>query len=344
MKLRPNRPIERAGVNAAQALFESQNWVFQPVNLENDYGKDAYVDVPNGVEVTGICAALQIKSGASFRRANGYAIPVEGHERVWKDSPLPIMGIVHDPDNDQLYWCDISAFLREHPETLPATIPVSPANVLDATTLKRKFADQVRRTAILSPMAVSLLDLCSDSIDLQVAAILRAYGTGGVDARPLILVRRLITSFKGPALEAAIDMLRFAVNGGGYFAPQERWSDASRSALTATLRSWGDAEILHLLSLDWEEWQKGGVGREAYLLLRQDPRLKSKLFRVIELAIVAGNEAAAWAALFLRVHLAGDKGSAVYDRIVDYLPKVRTLHLIGDLESSLGNLGFVSMD
>src|SRR5688572_3467920 len=111
MKLRRNRRVERAGVNAAQALFESHDWIFQPVELGNDYGKDAYVDVPRGEQVTGICAALQIKSGDSYRSSAGYRIPIENHERAWRESPLPMMGIVHDPADGQLYWCNISTFL-----------------------------------------------------------------------------------------------------------------------------------------------------------------------------------------------------------------------------------------
>jgi hypothetical protein len=36
---------ERAGVNAVQALFDKCGYVFQPVALDNDFGKDAYVDL-----------------------------------------------------------------------------------------------------------------------------------------------------------------------------------------------------------------------------------------------------------------------------------------------------------
>jgi hypothetical protein len=37
----PNRKTERAGVNAVQALFDKCGYVFQPVALDNDFGKDA---------------------------------------------------------------------------------------------------------------------------------------------------------------------------------------------------------------------------------------------------------------------------------------------------------------
>jgi hypothetical protein len=149
MKLRKNRATERAGVNAAQTFFESENWIFQPVDQGNDYGKDAYVDASDGSTVTGLCATLQIKSGASFRRASGYAIPVEGHEQIWRESALPVMGIVHDPETGQLYWCDISGFLRENPINVATSIPVDEKNVLTKHSLVGPFLQCVRRTAAL---------------------------------------------------------------------------------------------------------------------------------------------------------------------------------------------------
>jgi hypothetical protein len=154
MKLRKNRPTERAGVNASQTLFEKHNWVFQPIDLGNDYGKDAYADAPEGDTVTGLCATLQIKSGPSFRRADGYAIPIEGHEKVWRDSPLPVMGIVHDPDVPALYWCNISEFLQAHPKDLPAAVPMSKADVLDDTTLGTAFLDSVADGRACTPRQV----------------------------------------------------------------------------------------------------------------------------------------------------------------------------------------------
>jgi hypothetical protein len=124
-RVRANRPIERAGVNAARALFEAANYLFHEVPIENDFGKDAYVDLVEARQVTGVCVAIQIKSGDKYRRADGYAIPVEDHEEVWRQSTLPIAGIVHDTDTSLLYWGSITCFLDKHPTDLPAAVPIS---------------------------------------------------------------------------------------------------------------------------------------------------------------------------------------------------------------------------
>lgn len=51
--VRPNRPTERAAVNAVTDFFERNRCIMQPVSGENDIGKDAYVDLTEGVRVTG---------------------------------------------------------------------------------------------------------------------------------------------------------------------------------------------------------------------------------------------------------------------------------------------------
>src|SRR5438128_465678 len=105
MKIRKNRPIERNAVNATRTLFEACGHVFQEVSQDNDYGKDAYVDLVEREAVTGVLVALQIKGGEKYKRATGYSIPIEAHATIWLQSTVPIAGIVHDPDTSLLYWC-----------------------------------------------------------------------------------------------------------------------------------------------------------------------------------------------------------------------------------------------
>src|SRR5919199_6810704 len=85
MKRRRNRVTERKAVNVVRDFFESNGCVFQEVATDNDYGKDAYVDLAEGDRITGLCTAVQIKGGASYRRS--YFIPLdEPHRRIWRES------------------------------------------------------------------------------------------------------------------------------------------------------------------------------------------------------------------------------------------------------------------
>ena len=107
VKVPTTHAVSREGVNAVQALFESGECVFQEVAQQNDIGKDAYVDISQEGLVTGTCAALQIKSGESFRASHGdYFITVGKHSDSWRGSTVPVFGLVYDPSDRLLRWAD----------------------------------------------------------------------------------------------------------------------------------------------------------------------------------------------------------------------------------------------
>lgn len=185
----PNRPIGRAGVNACRSLFERCGYIFQEVELGNDFGKDAYVDLVEGREVTGACIALQIKSGESFRRRDGYSIPIADHYSVWRQSSIPVAGIVYDPAEDRLYWCNISEHLESAGGDAPKAIPIGKDQFLDETTLETRFKREMARWIDRRSVASSLLQLCSESEKLQISAIYDCFGAGRSEPRFLILLR-----------------------------------------------------------------------------------------------------------------------------------------------------------
>ena len=65
MQLSDKRRAGREGVNAARMFFENNDCAFQEIGLENDFGKDAYIDIGEAGSVTKSLRSLQIKSGAS---------------------------------------------------------------------------------------------------------------------------------------------------------------------------------------------------------------------------------------------------------------------------------------
>lgn len=184
MKLRGNRQAERAAVNATRALFEANEYVIQDVSADNDYGKDAYVDLTEGTAVTGFMVALQIKGGTSYRRPGGYGVPLDNkHEVVWRGSTAPVGGIIYDPEDGLLRWCNISQFLEEHPNRSGSYVPVPDSQILTAETLS-VFKDSFIRFWDRQSGGRSVLRLCTADEDQQLDALFDCFAFGRRDAGP----------------------------------------------------------------------------------------------------------------------------------------------------------------
>jgi hypothetical protein len=344
MRVRKNRPIERAGVNAVRALFEACGHVFQEVDLGNDYGKDAYVDLVEDGNVSGVCVSLQIKSGKKYHRASGYAIPLDEHEEVWRRSTLPIAGIVHDPDSGRLYWGSITSFLAEYAKNPPAAVPISSSNVLTAETLETQFKPFFRVLARERAAATAVLQICSDREDLQIGALLDCFALGRSDARVFIIIRYLLAMLGGEALRYAVGILAHLTPHPDIRWTKSNWVPEELGKVVAPHLRWRPEEIRQLLSeIGWDEWERGNSGQDLYLILRQDPEVGEKVEQVAVEAMREGDETAAWAALYLAVYWAGEQGPEKYEQLLRIEPELRTLDLIGDLEYALGECGYVTL-
>lgn len=108
-----NRRAERQGVNAVRSLFEDHDLIVQEIDGSNDHGEDLFVTFTEGGERTGDTLAVQVKSGRSFRRKQGYRVPVDAHGEYWTRSNVPVICVVRDPDDGKLYWANASQQLRE---------------------------------------------------------------------------------------------------------------------------------------------------------------------------------------------------------------------------------------
>ncbi|MEV7058517.1 tetratricopeptide repeat protein [Streptomyces microflavus] len=128
------RRIERAGVNALRTLLEDHDQIVQEIDGGNDYGEDLFVMLTKNGQRTGMSVAIQVKSGAKYKRANGYAIPVDEHFDDWTKSLLPVFGVVFDVESKRLYWVNLSAYLKKA-STPKSWVSVNVDNELDASTV-----------------------------------------------------------------------------------------------------------------------------------------------------------------------------------------------------------------
>nr|BEK66626.1 hypothetical protein KPHV_38530 [Kitasatospora purpeofusca] len=129
-----NRRIERAGVNALRALLEEHDQIVQEIDGGNDFGEDLFVMLTRGGERTGASITVQVKSGDKYKRANGYAIPVDAHASDWRNALLPVFGVVFDVGSRQLFWVNLTEAL-ESSKDAPTWIPVPRKQELHAGNL-----------------------------------------------------------------------------------------------------------------------------------------------------------------------------------------------------------------
>ncbi len=341
MRLRKNRKIERTAVNAARTFFEEHNCVFQEVDAANDYGKDAYVDLVDGDRVTGTCIAVQIKGGRKYRRAKGFAIPLdEEHFQIWHHSTLPVAAIVHDPESGNLYWTSITSFLAAS-LVRPKSIPIPLSNQLTPFSLCSEFRNQFRDESKPN-ISNCVLDLSSRHEDRRIQSIYDCFGMGRSDPRVLITLRYFLPALSASSLKCAISVLTHVTPHPDIFWNQNNWiSQDVRNAVRQHL-CWSIDEIIQLTEVaKWDAWHRGEIGEDVYMLLIEDPEIKEKMRHVIHLALRLGKCDAAFVAAYLCVYWAGENGKQMYDELVIDEPYLPSLPLMPSVRSMLLEYGYV---
>lgn len=306
--------MEREAINATRAFFESCKCVFQEVDFGNDYGKDVYVDFTDNEELTGVCVALQIKGGQSYRRTGGYGIPLDDDQAsVWRQSTIPIAGIVYDPDDRQLRWCNISAYLHDTHELTTAYVPVDRANVLTRETLEKSFKSTYASFHTQRIVGPALLNLSDQDQGLQICALRNCFVLGRTDGRVLIIIRHLLHLFRGDVLRLAVVILAHATPHPDILHHSKNWIPEESCNRLKPHLTWSIDEIRTLmLSADWEEWHRGGQGQNVYSLLCQDSDIEKKMGDVAIAALTNGERDLAFQAMYLVIYWARREGLEMY--------------------------------
>ncbi len=287
VNLPSTRVIEREGVNAAQALFERNGCVFQAVDQQNDFGKDAYVDIGCSGTVTPFCVAVQIKSGESYRMKSGdYVIPVNNHADNWRRSTVPVFGLVYDPADRLIRWVDVTAYLCSHPQQNGGVIPVSRDAVLNDSTLEVEFSNAIGKYAEGRTGSIAL-NLLSDG-DAQTDAVFDAWALGRHDARFLIILRRLILDLRAPAVRRAIVALSHAAPHPDIFWTKDNWIPPHVEQQVQESFRWSPQEVAHMISVfDVEDFGRGTLGQCFDVLMYEDRDVAAKLRSAIGILLEA---------------------------------------------------------
>lgn len=141
-----SRRVGNRAINKARTFFEENDLIFEEINQRNDIGVDAVLTLARSGVDAGLSVRLQVKGGekykrklhvderysrrgmASFRGSDWQirlkpALGFEGYHVIDMDSRLrtvwrnsrPIYVIVHDPDDDELYFGNLARMADVEP-------------------------------------------------------------------------------------------------------------------------------------------------------------------------------------------------------------------------------------
>lgn len=279
------RITSRDGVNAARSFFEHHGCRFQEIDQQQDIGKDAYVDLADKAGITPLCVALQIKAGASYRTEKGaYAVPVGDHAELWRRSTVPVFGIVHDPDDKQLRWVDLTAYLRAHPEQHGGSVPVVGRHTLDEMTLRGSFSSAVRAYGAhgTTDLVLNLLSLDP----FQTIAVYDAWALSRSEPKYLLLLRRFIMDLAPEALRRTIWLLSHVGSHPNIFWTKDNWIKPEAEGVLLPSFRWSPEELAIMLrAVDHSDYGHGTLGECLDVLLYEDPNIVPKVRLAVKLLL-----------------------------------------------------------
>lgn len=136
-KAGPSYMQERSGIAAVQSYAAAKRQIWRETGTA-DVGIDGQLEfVTTEGFATGRTVAAQVKSGPSFFQNTSTAgwkfYPEDKHQNYWEHFPLPVLLVLHNPDNAKSYWIDARQALRAPSHEERAYIEVPKTNVLEAT-------------------------------------------------------------------------------------------------------------------------------------------------------------------------------------------------------------------
>jgi len=286
---RPSRARGKAGYRRLEAVLEAANLVVQRVETENDIGRDAFVDIVAGSDVTGGVVCVQVKSGPSYFWDGRWVVPGEPADfTLWRESTVPIFGVVHDPVTDTLRWVDLTkaaeSALDEYLSPVvkgpfgKASVPVPEVNRLDVDAQSFIAAAQ---TALRRRSGSHVAALLSDELTTVEAGIADTFAIGRHDPDSFLLLAALFHRLPNEVRRYAVEALAMATSHPDVFWSKDNWIPRSTSNVLRQRVRWTDADVVALLAeVDDNGFQRGTIGQSVYHVLDLDRGFESRLPRI----------------------------------------------------------------
>jgi hypothetical protein len=333
-----------------EAVLEAANLVVQRVDPENDVGRDAFLDIVDGTDVTGGVISLQIKSGPSYFRGGQWVIPGDPQDfTLWRESTVPFFGVAHDPASNALRWVDLSYAARvSDPYLSPVVsgpygkkaVPVPDANRLDVAV--EPFLEAAR-TALRRWSGLPTTALLSEDPDTVAVGIADTFAVGRHDPDAFLLLAALFRRLPPDCRNLALSALAMATHHPDIFWSKSTWIPSTVTRAVEERCRWGGDDLEALLALidDENGIARGTVGQSVFHVLELDKTVDDRLF---ELATNRGRPDAVrfWAAVIL-LYRAGDDAPPLLSRLLRRAPDLASVNNFEEVNSVIREFGYVSL-
>lgn len=252
-------------------------------------GRDAFVDIVDGTDVTGGVVCIQVKSGrASYFQQGTWVVPGKPADfTLWRESTVPFFGVVHDEETDALRWVDLSeaAALATDNYLSPVipgrfglrSVPVPDGNRLD---LDMSSFLTAAETALRRRSGVPVAALLARDVDRVKSGIMETFAMGRHDPTAFLLLASLIHRLPKEARRNAIGTLAMTTSHPDVFWTRDNWIPDEVSRAIRQCISWTDLDVSALLAeIDEDGIQRGSFGQTVYHVLALDRDLSPKLVR-----------------------------------------------------------------
>ena len=283
---RPSRAVGKAGQRAVEAVLEAAGLVVQRVEQDNDIGRDAFVDVVEGGDVTGGVISLQVKSGPSFAHKGNWLLPGDPEDfTLWRESTVPFFGVVHDPASGALRWVDLSTAARiSDPYLSPIVkgpfgrnaVPVPDNNRLDlaAEPFIHAAAESVRRFRGLPTAA-----LLSRDPEIVMIGITDVFAVGRHDPDAFLLLGALFHRLPVETRRDALAALAMCTRHPDVYWTRNNWIPETVKAEVRSRTNWTPPDIEAFLGMiDEDGIGRGTIGQDVFHVLEMDRCLADRLF------------------------------------------------------------------
>lgn len=327
------RRTERAGINALRSLIEQAGGCFQEIDLRNDIGKDAYVDLPRNHRPSGVCVAVQVKSGMSYWKGSELRVKCDRrHVALWRESTVPLVLVVYHPRRNRLVWLNLTSFLRRRSRFQSGVIRVAAPTLLDDAVLAGK---SIMKSAILCQRRVTVVPpviRASTDDSTQAAFVMDYFARGRRRALYLLAIKRSLCNLRPGATEAALQALGLVVGHGDCLYSAGNWVQPEVRAKVLHKFLLTQKEVDHIIrAIAWDQYCRGGSGQDFVAIGSLDASFTKKLETAALWAYADGDLENAFAGSYLATALEAflpQKG--VWDYLLRKMPELVTLPIVAE--------------